>query len=67
MSPQAVYTLPVAGDAGAADPEPLRSQIERGLLGTTTPTVPGDTPEDQKWAYKRSVPTVVLYDEHGLR
>jgi len=66
MSQHQVYTLPPIADSGA-EPEPLRDQIERGLLGTPTPTVPGDTPEDQQWAFKRSVPTVVLYSEHGLR
>jgi hypothetical protein len=68
MSSQHVYTLPpVAGVDTAAEPEPLRDQIQRGLLGTDTPTIPGQTAEDKKWAYKRSVPTLVLYDETGLR
>lgn len=66
MTSQHVFTLPPVGDTGA-EMEPLRDQIQKGLLGTDTPTVPGSTAEDQKWAYKRSVPTLVLYDEAGLR
>lgn len=65
--PNLIYTLPPVGQDGDSPAEPLREQIERGLLGTPRPTVPGNTEEDIKWSYKRSVPTVVLYDEEGLR
>lgn len=64
--PSPIYTLPPTGDYGEPA-EPLRTQIERGLRGTHLPTVPGTTDEDKQWAYRRSVPTVVLYDEQGLR
>jgi hypothetical protein len=65
MSPT-IHTLP-AIPSSAGDAASLKDQIEAALLGTGEVTVPGDTPEDQKWAFKRSVPTVVLYDEQGLR
>ncbi len=64
--PNLIYTLPPVG-LGGEPAEPLRAQIERGLFGTAKPTVPGSTAEDKQWAYKRSVPTLVLYDEQGLR
>lgn len=67
MSSQVIYTLPSVNTNGDAEADSLRTQIERGLAGTDTSRVPGDTEEDKKWAYKRSVPTVVLYDEAGLR
>ncbi|OCF38859.1 hypothetical protein I317_07367 [Kwoniella heveanensis CBS 569] len=69
-----IYTLPpVSTPASSRSDEPptpapsMRDQIEAGLLGTKEVTVPGEREEDKKWAYKRSVPTVVLYDEQGLR
>lgn len=62
-----IYTLPAVGVDADTPAEPLREQIEHGLLGTSRPTVPGKTLEDMQWSYKRSVPTVVLYDEQGLR
>lgn len=66
MPSQQIYTLPAVGTDNS-EPEALRDQIERALIGTEEPTIPGDTEEDKKWAYKRSVPTLVLYDEAGLR
>lgn len=45
----------------------LKDEIESGLLGTEHATVPGESDEDLKWAFKRSVPTMVLYDEQGLK
>ncbi|WVN89348.1 uncharacterized protein L203_104571 [Cryptococcus depauperatus CBS 7841] len=45
----------------------LRLEIEAGLRGTSEPTMPGSRAEDKEWAYTKSVPTVVLYDEKGLR
>lgn len=65
MSASNIYTLPAVGVADTP-PESLRDQIERGLLGTDT-VIPGETEEDKRWAYRRSVPTVVLYSERGLR
>jgi hypothetical protein len=65
MSPT-IYTLPAIAQS-AGDQASLKDQIERALLGTGEVTVPGETEEDKKWAFKRSVPTVVLYDEQGLR
>lgn len=66
MSASHIYTLP-AVSATNTPPESLRDQIERSLLGTEKSVVPGDTDEDKRWAYRRSVPTVVLYSEKGLR
>lgn len=65
MSPT-IYTLPAIAQS-AGDQASLTDQIEKALLGTGKVTVPGDTEEDKKWAFKRSVPTVVLYTEQGLR
>jgi hypothetical protein len=45
----------------------LKGDIEKGLLGTEDVTIPGDREEDKNWAFKRSVPTMCLYDEQGLR
>lgn len=67
MTASVIYSLPSVGSSSSGDPESLRDQIERGLVGTTKASVPGATAEDRKWAYKRSVPTTVLYDEAGLR
>lgn len=65
MTASHIYTLP-AVSATNTPPESLRDQIERSLIGTE-PIVPGDTEEDKQWAYRRTVPTVVLYSEKGLR
>lgn len=65
MSPT-IYTLPAIAQS-AGDQASLTDQIEKALLGTGKVTVPGETEEDKKWAFKRSVPTVVLYTEQGLR
>jgi hypothetical protein len=66
-----IFTLPSTGGGSSegADAEQygLRGEIEAGLLGTEEPTVPGEQEEDKKWSFKRSVPTMVLYDEQGLR
>jgi len=67
MSPISIFTLPSAGSSISGEGSSLGEQIEAGLLGSKQSTVPGNTPEDEAWAYKRSVPTVVLYDEQGLR
>jgi len=45
----------------------LSSEIEAGLRGSDHVTIPGNREQDKKWAFKRSVPTMVLYDEQGLR
>ena len=67
MSPIRIYTLPPVATALSSEGISLRAEIEAGLLGTEKPTVPGSDPADQAWAFKRSVPTLVLYDEQGLR
>ncbi|GAA6059119.1 hypothetical protein JCM10212_003866 [Sporobolomyces blumeae] len=46
--------------------DPLREQIVAGLKGTESSTVPGATEGDQAFAFKRSIPTMVLYSERGL-
>ena len=66
MSRINIFTLPKIGSAFESGPS-LREEIEAGLLGQKEPTVPGVREEDKAWAFKRSVPTVVLYDEQGLR
>lgn len=66
MSAINIFTLPKIGSAFESGPS-LREEIEAGLLGTGETTVPGNREEDAQWAFKRSVPTVVLYDEQGLR
>lgn len=66
MSRINIFTLPKIGSAFESGPS-LREEIEAGLLGQDEATVPGDREEDKEWAFKRSVPTVVLYDEQGLR
>lgn len=47
----------------------LRAEIHEGLKGSKTSIVPGSTedPEDVKWAYNKTLPTMILYDEEGLR
>jgi hypothetical protein len=66
--PSIIHTLTPISSPSTCEPGPsLRDQIETGLLGTTEPTIPGSTEEDKKWAYTKSVPTLVLYDEQGLR
>lgn len=67
MSPIKIHTLPALPTSGQEGSATLRTQIEKALLGTEDATVPGDTEADKAWAFKRSVPTVVLYDEAGLR
>lgn len=67
MAGTQIYTLPDVAAGSDSVVEPLRDQIERGLAGTDQPTIPGNTESDKAWAYKRSVPTVVLYDAAGLR
>lgn len=68
-----IFTLPPTRRSSSGSPDSdtspwsLRSEIESALEGTDEPTIPGSGEEDKKWAFKRSVPTVVLYDEIGLR
>ncbi|WVQ83173.1 hypothetical protein IAT38_005312 [Cryptococcus sp. DSM 104549] len=71
--PNPIFTLPPARRPSTS-PSPateeawsMRADIEAGLKGTQEATVPGTREEDKKWAFKRSVPTLVLYDEMGLR
>ncbi|BEJ14712.1 hypothetical protein CspHIS471_0404790 [Cutaneotrichosporon sp. HIS471] len=64
--PSPIYTLPLTGHSGKPA-ESMRVQIGRGLRGTDSPTIPGTTDEDKKWAYKRSIPPIALYDQEGLR
>lgn len=69
----AIFTLPPTRrtSSGSSDsdtsPWSLRSEIESALKGTDVPIIPGVREEDKEWSFKRSVPTVVLYDETGLR
>lgn len=68
--PIRIFTLPpVAGSSNSTSAEvpSIRDEIEAGLQGTDEPVVPGKRSEDRRWSFKRSVPTVVLYDEQGLR
>jgi hypothetical protein len=66
-----IFTLPSTGGATQDNADStrygLRSEIEAGLLGNGETTIPGEEEEDRQWAFKRSVPTMVLYDEQGLR
>lgn len=69
MSPQIVQ-LPSVTDSvpsnggGSLD---LREQVIEGLKGADQEIVPGTEDEDRKWSYRKSLPTMVLYDEQGLR
>ncbi|CAO1621803.1 unnamed protein product [Parajaminaea phylloscopi] len=47
----------------------LRSGVIAGLKGHDTLIVPGSTqrPEDIEWAYRKTLPTTLLYDENGLK
>lgn len=67
MSGINIYTLPTTEKSTSSDAASIREDIERGLIGSDQVTVPGKRPEDRRWSFKRSVPTVVLYDEQGLR
>lgn len=62
-----IYTLPSTERSTSSDAASIRDDIEKGLRGSSEPTVPGKRPEDRRWSFSRSVPTVVLYDEQGLR
>ncbi|WWC68052.1 uncharacterized protein I206_101971 [Kwoniella pini CBS 10737] len=66
-----IYTLPTAqtnnGNKSNIPNLSIKEQIEFGLKGTNEIIYPGNEEEDKKWGFKRSVPTLVLYDEEGLR
>ncbi|WVQ69374.1 uncharacterized protein L199_007591 [Kwoniella botswanensis] len=66
-----IFTLPTPSSDSSSEshtpPPTLREQIESSLKGTSDIQYPGEREEDRQWGYKRSVPTVVLYDEEGLR
>ncbi|PWN31134.1 DUF323-domain-containing protein [Jaminaea rosea] len=49
--------------------EELKRQVIAGLKGHATLTVPGSTDraEDVEWAYRKTLPTTLLYDEAGLK
>lgn len=66
MSSTTIYTLPSTGTS-ESEGSGLRDEIEAALMGNGEYTIPGDREEDKAWKFKRSVPTVVLYDEQGLR
>lgn len=69
MSPE-IISLPhlaTSSSAQGGGSLTLRDEIIKGLKGTQEPVVPGQEPEDAEWKYKRSLPTMVLYDEKGLR
>ncbi|WRT64670.1 uncharacterized protein IL334_001604 [Kwoniella shivajii] len=61
-----IHTLPPPGRDSTLNIS-MRDQIESGLRGSEHIQYPGETEEDKAWGYKRSVPTLVLYDEEGLR
>ena len=60
-----IVSLPSLASTGQGPS--LSEEIELGLLGTVELTVPGFEAGDREWSFKRRVPTVVLYDEAGLR
>jgi hypothetical protein len=64
MASPRIITL--ASAPGIESQPTLASQIEDRLIGGPL-TIPGDRPEDRAFAYTRSVPTMVLYSERGLR
>lgn len=64
MAAPRIITL--ASAPGLESQPTLASQIEDRLAGGPR-VVPGDRPEDQEFSYTRSVPTMVLYSERGLR
>lgn len=47
--------------------DPLLEQIVSGLRGSAQETVPGPTDADRSFAFKRKIPTMVLYSEKGLQ
>jgi hypothetical protein len=47
--------------------DPLRDEIISGLRGTPQDTIPGPTEGDRAFAFKRRIPTMVLYSEKGLQ
>ncbi|EIW71173.1 hypothetical protein TREMEDRAFT_42626 [Tremella mesenterica DSM 1558] len=57
-----IHTLPPPSTSGPS----LKEQIEQGLTKTEK-LIPGEKEEDEKWSYKKTIPTLVLYDEQGLR
>ncbi|ORY20909.1 hypothetical protein BCR39DRAFT_554493 [Naematelia encephala] len=63
MSPINIFSLP----SRAGPTTSLRDEIEAGLAGRSEPIVPGNRTEDRRWSFKRNIPTVVLYDEQGLK
>ena len=71
-TPQIIELPPLPSTSSSTEPtstaQPtLRESIIRGLKGSETDIVPGDEQEDQEWKYRKSIPTMVLYDEKGLR
>jgi hypothetical protein len=67
MSAINIYTLPSTERSTSSDAASIRQDIEKGLIGSSEPTIPGKKAEDRRWSFSKSVPTVVLYDEQGLR
>ncbi|GAA5902514.1 hypothetical protein JCM6882_002772 [Rhodosporidiobolus microsporus] len=64
-SPQSTAASSVdAEDTPTVDP--LREQIIQGLVGSKEPTVPGKDDADRTFAFKRTIPTMVLYSQRGL-
>ncbi|EPQ32309.1 uncharacterized protein PFL1_00505 [Pseudozyma flocculosa PF-1] len=61
-----------SGTADSLSPESakdkLRQDILAGLRGLDQPMIPGkeNDAEDRSFAYRRTLPTVILYDEQGL-
>lgn len=62
-----LYSGTVNADSTASSKR-LCADIIQGLKGRSALTVPGDVnnPQDLKFAFKRTLPTMILYDEQGL-
>ncbi|GAA99435.1 uncharacterized protein L969DRAFT_93896 [Mixia osmundae IAM 14324] len=52
--------------AGPDSCSSVRDDIVRGLQRTER-TIPGKQPEDEQYAWTKSIPTIVLYDDQGLQ
>ena len=69
MSPDIIQlpSLPSSAPTNGGGSQTLREEIIKGLRGTEQDIIPGEEEEDKQWKYRRSIPTMVLYDEKGLR
>lgn len=69
MSPDIIPlpSLPTSAPTNGGGSQSLREEIIKGLRGSSQDIIPGEEEEDKEWRYRRSLPTMVLYDEKGLR